>query len=321
MKSSVLWLLIAAGAFGASTIYLAVQLEEERGQAERFAEQSRALHARIAELERAQAELATARLSDADAPSPGVPAPGGKIQLTETREARPEPSVPGPDIAGRGPFQPPPERSEAMRNMMRTQMRANFKRAHADIGEKLGLSQADASKLVDLMIEQQMAMVDNRRQGRDATPEQRAADFEAARAKNDGEISALIGADKMDEYRAYQDTMPARQEVDMLSRQLEGRDASALNADQRSRLVTALAEERSRVPAPKMSEATSREEYLKAMSAWQDDYNQRAATRASSILNADQQNAYGEYQQWTKEMRTQFESRRAAREAPRPDGG
>ena len=130
-------------------------------------------------------------------------------------------------------------------------------------------------------------------------------------------MSALIGAGKMDEYKAYQETIPSRQEVDMLSRQLEASDAS-LSSDQRDRMVAALAEERKRVPSPKMSESVSREEYNKAMAAWQDDYNQRAATRAGSILSSEQQSTYSEFQQWGREMRQQMEQRRAAREAGGP---
>ena len=64
-----------------------------------------------------------------------------------------------------------------------------------------------------------------------------------------------------------------------------------------------------------MSEAVSREEYARELAAWQEDYNQRAATRASSILSSEQQSTYSEYQQWNAEMRQQFEARRAAREA------
>ena len=100
---------------------------------------------------------------------------------------------------------------------------------------------------------------------------------------------------------------------------LEAGDAN-LTADQRDRLVTALAEERKRVPAPKLSESVSREEYNREMAAWQDDYNQRAATRASSILNSEQQNTYTEFQQLSREMRQQMEQRRAAREAGGPPG-
>ena len=115
----------------------------------------------------------------------------------------------------------------------------------------------------------------------------------------------------MDAYKAYQDTLPARQEVDVLARQLEAND-QALSKGQQDLLVTALAEERKRVPMPKLSDAGSREDYNQAMAAWQDDYNQRAATRSSSILNSDQLTTYSEYQQWNREMRQQFEARRAA---------
>jgi hypothetical protein len=319
MKPSVLGLFIAAGAFGASTIYLAVQLKEERAQADAIAEQTRLLNGRIAELERVRAELEALSPGGqsprtdlmAQAGPAGTAAPGGpEVQATETRQ--------GPEAGERFT---PPARTEAMQKMLRAQMRANFKRMNSDIGEKLGLSREDANKLIDLMIDQQMDMVDRSRQARagDLTPEQRAAQYAAQQEKNTAEIAALIGADKLDAYKAYQESMPARQEVDMLSRQLEANDLG-LSKDQRDRMVTALAEERKRVPAPSYSDSVSREEYTREMSAWTEDYNQRAATRAASILTGDQQETYNQYQQWTKEMRQQFEARRAAREAGGPGG-
>lgn len=321
MKGSVLGLLIAAGAFGASTIYLAVQLQDERAQADLVAEQTRALNARIAQLEKAQAELDALKL-DADGLEPGdAPQSAGA--------SGPAPAIPDATVAQesaeRGPFAggPPPERSAAMQKMLRAQMRANFKRLNSDIGARLGLSPEDANRLIDLMIDQQMAGMQGRLRGQNSTPQQRAADAQVQQEKHRAEVSALIGADKMAAYDAYQESMPARAEVEALSRQLEGNDAEALTEDQRNRMVAALAEERKRVPAPKMAESVSREEYEKEYAAWQQDYNQRAASRTSSILNQDQQTAYNEYQQWTQEMRQNFQSRRAAREAAggRPPAG
>ena len=318
MKPSMLGLLIAVGAFGASTIYLATQLNDERARADEVLEQSRALSARVAELEAARAEMESMRLM-AHLPEAGgaaSPATGGKpaamptsasVELSESPvvEGSPERVRPGG----------PPVRTEAMQKMMRSQLRANFKRMNGDIGEKLGLTTEEANKLIDLMVDQQMESANRGRgeRGANLTPEQRAAGWAAQNDKSMSEIAALIGADKIDAYKAYQDSMPARQEVDMLSRQLEANDL-VLSKDQRARLVTALAEERKRVPQPKFSESVSREEYSKAMTAWQDDYNQRTAMRASSILDGEQQAAYGEYQQWHKEMRQQFEARRSARQ-------
>lgn len=320
MKPSMLGLLIAAGAFGASTIYLGMQLGDERAHADQVLEQSRQLSARIAELERERSELESLQ-----------PAGGGPemdVALTHGRS----PDVP-PDVALAGNPDPrnneperhvpggAPPRSEAMQKMMRTQLRANVKRMHADLGDKLGLSKDETNKLIDLMVDQQMAMMERSRQerGSNLTPDQRAAAFAEQQQKNQTEIIALIGADKAGEYQAYQDSMPARQEVDMLARQLDSNDAG-LSKEQRDRMVSALYEERKRVPAPKFSESTSREEYNQAMSTWQEDYNQRAASRASSILTSDQQAAYSEYQQWNKEMRQQFEERRAARQNSRGTG-
>jgi hypothetical protein len=319
MKASVLGLLIAAGAFGASTIYLAVQLDEERDHADQVVEQTRALNARIAELEKARDELESVQLASSFEATEGL-APGGAIgksdpTATDTHAGAPEPrpaeDMPRPRFVPGGPA----ERSEAMKKMMRAQMRGHFKRMHADIGDKLGLSRDDANKLIDLMIEQQMSAMDRGRQERSGgqAPDQRTAAWSAQQEKNLAEVAALIGADKVDAYKAYQNTLPARQEVEMISRQLEANDL-ALSKSQRDLLVTALAEERQRVPAPKLSESGSREEYNQAMSAWQDDYNQRASTRTSSILNSDQQTTYTEYQQWSREMRQQFEARRAARD-------
>ena len=306
MKPSMLGLLIAAGAFGASTIYLAAQLNDERAHADEVLEQSRVLSARIAELEAARTELESMRMMVGAPGADGVAAPaaGGRptaLPASASVELSESPVEGSPERVRTGG---PPVRTEAMQKMMRSQLRANFKRMNADIGDKLGLTTEETNKLIDLMIDQQMDSANRGRGDRGAN---------SANDKHVSEVAALIGPGKIDAYKAYQDTMPARQEVDMLSRQLEANDM-VLSKDQRDRLVTALAEERRRVPQPKFSESVSREEYSKAMTAWQDDYNQRTATRASSILDSEQQTSYSEYQQWHKEMRLQFEARRSARQ-------
>lgn len=321
MKPSMLGLLIASGAFGASTIYLALQLQEERTRADEVVEQTRQLSARIAELEKARDELEALRFEDENGsvvtagPEAVRPGRGPLPDLVADTGARPAADV-RPERSDR--TRRPPERTEAMQKMMRSQVRANFKRLHGDIGDKLGLDRDGANRLIDLMVEQQMAQAERGRRQRDSnlTPDQRSAEWAAQNEKNLAEVSALIGADKIEAYKTYQEAAPARQEVDMLSRQLEANDL-VLSKDQRDRMVTALADERKRVPQPRLAESVSREEYSHAMTAWQEDYNHRAALRANSILNSDQLSTYNEYQQWSMEMRQQFESRRAAREANR----
>ena len=72
MKASIWGLLVAALAFGASTIYLSMQLREERAQAEKFAEATRALNARIAELEKAREQRVISGSFSMDAPGQGA---------------------------------------------------------------------------------------------------------------------------------------------------------------------------------------------------------------------------------------------------------
>ena len=98
----------------------------------------------------------------------------------------------------------------------------------------------------------------------------------------------------------------------MISRQLEGVDLS-LSDSQQQRLVAALSEERKRIPAPEYIPGTSREDHFEAMKAWNDDYAERSAGRVRGILNSEQVTSYNEYQQWSREMRSQFEARRAMR--------
>ena len=314
MKPSLLGLLIAAGAFGASTIYLAVQLEDERARADQVLAESQALHARIAELENLRAELGSVAsgagvFSDGAPDAPGAPAPAESRPATAGAEF----TVAGIDGAGVpvGPTtMPAREPSEAFRKMMRSQVRAQNKRMYSDIGSRLGLTPEDANKLIDLLTDQQVngmqAARDRMRMG------EIASGANELRQKQLAEVADLIGHDKIELFKDYQETLPARQEVSMISRQLEGVDLS-LSDSQQQRLVAALSEERKRIPAPEYIPGSSREDHFEAMRAWNDDYAERSAGRVRGILNSEQLTSYNEYQQWSREMRSQMEARRAMR--------
>src|SRR4030095_2424295 len=160
MKSSALGLAIAAIAFGASTIYLAVQLNEERAQADEVSATMAALNARIAELEKAREQrFATSGVFGGDALAQGgmamVPPPPpdkGEVELKTGESA----------VVFNAP---PPPRSEAFERMMRTNMRANNKLMYADVGEKLGLSKDDTNKLINMLTDQQVGNMTRMREG------------------------------------------------------------------------------------------------------------------------------------------------------------
>lgn len=313
MKASIWGLLIAAVAFGASTIYLSVQLKEERAQAEQLAEAARTLNARIAELESAREQRFAVQgmFGDGTAVQNVMPLqPPPPMEKGDPRTER------GESFATIGP----PPRSDAFQKMMRSQMRANNKRIYADLGAQLGLSKEDTSRLIDMLTDQQAEGFARMRDAHTADPAERKRIQDEANRENQAELEDFLGVSKAAALRDYQETIPARQEMEALARQLEGADAS-LNADQQKRLLTAFVDERKRIPMPKMSDYTKPEDYSKAYAEWQSDYNERVNSQARGILDTDQMTAYSEYQQWQKEMREQVAARRQGRAVRVVPGG
>jgi hypothetical protein len=292
MKPTALSLAIAAAALGASSLYLSLQLHEERARADELATETRALHARIAEFEKIRAErrVAGAHPFSAVMSEPGSPT-DRRVRIEEI------PAVEA-DFMDGVVINAPPRSEEFMHKMMRSQVRAHNKQLYAEIGARLGLSKEEANKLIDLLTEQQI-------QGGmswDDTSADGALRLMAEKERqNKAKIAELIGTDKADSLAEYQQSLPARQELDMLARQLDGAD-TPLTEEQQKRLLDILVEERKRVPAPTMTEATSLEEFWKASAAWQANYDENVASQTSTVLNPDQLKNYIEYREWHTQM-------------------
>jgi hypothetical protein len=309
MKPSGLGLAIAALAFGASTVYLAVQLNNERAQADKVAESMAALNTRIAELEKARDQrFAASGAFDTDMlAQDGIPVGPPPAPLPEKGDARSD--APEGAVLTNAPM---PPRSEAFEKMMRANLRANNKRLYADVGEKLGLGKDDANQLINMLTDQQVSNFGQLRDANITDPGERQRLREEARREDQMEIDNFLGASKAAALREYQETIPARLELDQLSRQLEGADA-VLTEDQQKRMLAALIEERKRVPMPQMADNVAQEDYAKAYAEWQSGYDERVDSQAQIILNTEQLTAYNEYQQWQKEMREQMVTRRGVR--------
>jgi hypothetical protein len=302
MKASVLGLAISTLALGATSIYLWRQLESERTRSAEVADMTRRLNERIVELEvgrtgfpahgpaSVRVDMSGRGPAKGGAVLPATPAGGAAKAEAEAVE----------QVAFSGLR---PDQSPAFRKMMRSQMRASNKRLYAGVGAELGLTEGEADELIDLLTEQQLAGFD---QMHDATdPAEASRRYEQARREEQAAVNDLIGADRAVSLQEYQETLPARQDFEMLARQLEDHDV-ALSADQRKQLLSAYVEERTRVPMPEYVEGTDGAEYARSVNAWQDDYNRRVSGEAENILSADQLSTYNEIQQWQKEMREQF---------------
>jgi len=300
MKSPILWLSIATVAFGGSSIYLWQRLDQERTRSAEIERKAADLGARLAQLEKTRTPFAERHMASSGNYSSGQFGTGGP-------SAPPPPPPPGDNASAAKSEEQPvwtmrqPDRSPAFQKMMRSQIRANNKRVYADVGTKLGLDKETTNKLIDLLTDQQLPNFDAPRDANDPSTNWPRY-IEDRQRQNQAQVADLIGADKAMALQDYQQSLPARMEVDMLARQLEGYDA-ALNPDQRTRLIDAYVEERKRVPMPQGYEGIDPEAYQKSINAWQDDYNRRTSEEAARILNGEQLNAFNEMQQWQKEMR------------------
>src|SRR3954468_6038611 len=147
MKSPILGLALSTVAFGASSIYLWQQLNEQRDQSDAVRKANTALTARIVELEKRRTEFVEQRTD-------GPAGFGGAARV----EAGAGPAIVPPPPESKQVWaavnrdgRSPPPMPEAMLKMMRANVRAQNKRMCFDLQSKLGLTDDQASDLFDLL--------------------------------------------------------------------------------------------------------------------------------------------------------------------------
>jgi hypothetical protein len=303
MKAPVLGLVVATAAFAGSSVYFRSQLNQERERAAQVAQTTRQLNARIAELEKARDELEQRRMANTGVITGSFSSFGTNAPVS----AKLVPAAPADDktesaqnrVVWSNAAAP---RSPAFEKMMRSQMRANIRRQYSDVGDELGLGKEKAAKLVELLAEQQTSMFTAANEAQNAP-----FDWEQHQREQEMEIANLIGPDKAQALKEYQQTLPARSEADMIARQLED-NGVPLNAEQRKDLTKAVVAERARAPMPEFREGMDHADYMKSINDWKTDYDKRIADEASHIFNSEQLSAYNDIQQWQRDLQEQFAS-------------
>jgi len=152
------------------------------------------------------------------------------------------------------------------RAAMRAQQKMMLSVRYSDLSEALQLQPEEASKLLDLLAEQQAAMM-NRPPlfASGATPDPAAVDewrqrMEQQRIDNEAQIANLLGEGKMQEWKEYQGSEGARMQVAQL-RQVLANSAEPLRQDQVQPLVKAVAAEQKRTmeATQRMTPASARQ--------------------------------------------------------------
>jgi hypothetical protein len=310
MKPLIPILVVATTSLAVASVQFAQQASAQRKRADSELQLRQKQDARVAELERNLArlerELTVARERE-PTPAPAVaassrrpsgppPAFGLVASAGDSAGAPPPPPRPFEVRPGRGPLDSP-----AGRNFMRSRVKNQIRRLYGDAGEALGLSQEKSSQLLDLIADQQTRnMGFNRANIPDGkTPQQY---FQEQQQKNQDEIRTLIGPDKVDEWAAYQKSLPQRAELGQVRDQLD-QAGYPMTDSQRTEMLAAITEESQRLPRPTPSQGIAPEESMAQMNQWQNEYSKALLDRAKSVLTADQYNTYKEYQDWQAEMR------------------
>jgi hypothetical protein len=298
MKHTTILLGSVAAVLAGASIYLGLQLADSR---QRLAQETAARSAdeeRIRQLEgqrlHYQASLSQDRM--VDGPASGT-------------AAVPAPPATNPRVADHGPpdgFVPPWGRgqgrgdgrsdfddSPAGRHARLVQEEVRLRRMYADMPKALGLDPAQADKLFNLLADRQMAAEDAERAysgdraGRQALEAQQAEDLSTA-------IQDMFGAGKADEFQQYQQSVPARRQVDRVGESMAAANAPLSDA-QRESLITAMVAEQQAVPRPQRpADGGSNADYQAQFLDWQADYSARVQARVEPLLTPQQQATYRE---------------------------
>jgi len=133
------------------------------------------------------------------------------------------------------------------RASVEAQLRQSIGQAYPDLARELELSPDQARKLLDILATNTMSTITMASDGQGNTRIDTRG-REASQAKRDDEIRALLGDSKLQLWKDYEQSMPARQQVVRLRTTLEAGGAS-LSQRQQQQLITAMAGEQKRQAA------------------------------------------------------------------------
>jgi hypothetical protein len=317
MKPLIPILIVATTSLAVASVQYAQQASAQRKRADAEVVLRQKQEVRIAELERTQQRLER-ELSIAQGTVDALPAP---IKSAAAPPARETPkagtaSANGFVVARVGEAVPPaavpmfnrgPEMSPGALNFMRSRMKGSIRRTYEDVGTVLGLPADKANKLIDLLADQQTRTMGRPPVFDPQNPQSLQQHFQEQQQKNQAEIASLIGQDKVDEWKKYQESLPDRAQLNQVREQLDNAGVP-MSESQRTELLTAMAEERSRSPRPSYDSGLPSEEAMAQMSQWQNEFDKALLDRAKQVLTSEQYKSYKEYYDWQSEMRSSFRS-------------
>ncbi|HEX7013057.1 MAG TPA: hypothetical protein VF161_09925 [Steroidobacteraceae bacterium] len=262
MGKAVLLLLITSVSFALTSVHLVRQLRAERAQAAQ-------LQARIEQLEKASRASAAPPATPADTtvfeppsaqtpkePTSEPPKPVGLISLAPPSGRLAPASALRSDEERARMLKEHMERQRALlkdpeyREAMLAQQKASLSRMYPDLAEEINLTDDEAERFATLLAEQQlrsmeMGMAWSTQPESPAEAEERLRRFREQEKANQAELEQLLGAQRYQAWKEYQETLGARYQVNEL-RSLFAAQGVPLQEELTKPLMSAMADEQRR---------------------------------------------------------------------------
>ena len=194
-----------------------------------------------------------------------------------------------------------------MKKMMRTQQSMGVRMMYGDLAKELGLSSAEADKVIELLADRQMDASEKAMASMDgaekdpAKLEQAGKDAQKVMTDYEEKLKAALGPEKMAQLNEFERTLGDR----MAMQQYQGSFTAAgqpLDDTQRAGLLQIMKEERMKTPAgpldPGNKDVTAAMKAMQSGDALeksletQRQFQQRVFDRAHTVLTPDQMNAF-----------------------------
>jgi hypothetical protein len=293
MRNTTIVLCSVAAALAATSVYLGMQLADSRQQLAQETAARSANEARIRELEGQRRHFEASMRQDrtAEPATAAATAPAAPARNPRFADRGPPDGFGAP--WGRGDRRSDFDNSPAGQHARLVEEEVRLRRMYADMPKALGLNAAQADKLFNLIADHQMSAQDAERAysgdraGRQALEAQQAEDLSTA-------IQDMFGAQTADEFQQYQQSVPARRQVDRMGESMAAANAPLSDA-QRDSMVTAMVTEQQAVPRPQRpADGVPDAQYQAQMAEWQQDYSTRVQARVAPLLTPQQQATYQE---------------------------
>ncbi len=195
-----------------------------------------------------------------------------------------------------------------MKKVMRAQQAMGIRMMYSDLAKELGLSPDEATRVMELLADRQMAISAKSMEafggGGETDPakmEEVGKTIASSREEYDAQLKSVLGDAKMAKLTDYERSLGDRMQLNQIQQSLSA-TGTALKDNEKQGLLNIMKEERQKSPAnvfdpankdvSAQMKALQSEDSVNQLIQSSEDFNDRVLARARTVLSPDQTNAF-----------------------------